>query len=796
MASYAQPATSLSVNSSAEECYPFISADESRLYFSRKGHSRNMGEATDIWVTYRKASGEWTNAINLGAPVNSLGDEQIVGLEVSNQPLYLFRLQDGALYKSIRRGRSWSAPVYQQIEGVSLQGKKVSISIGFDGRTLLLSMPGEQGQDIYASFLHGENYWSQPAYCGSSLNSPQNERTPFLAADNKTLYFASNRSGGAGGYDLYKSYRLDDSWINWTAPVALSSDINTTADELSPSLPARGSRLYFCRRENNTADLYSTTLPQRLQPEAVVMVKGQVQHQTDDRAVPATVNLEGASLPQAKQVETEQDGSFQFILPYGEKINLSAEVEGFFPISEPVKGNGKAPESIDQPADPIMVALGNDIAYKQRDEEIRNLQLHLRMLDEEMLEIQKIRQQYLDQLQAERGPSIDRSHLTDPELDALRHRFNRHVRAEATAAARDTLPPAYDQAEMTKQDVEDMKTRYMRFYDNQKDAQEAEEQAAENKQYMWDEPRRSFEEVEEEVVSELEKEVRPEVERRLSQELTPEVAREVQAELSPLERQYVDLEPEALKQQIDNSFERPRSRQWTAKGQTAEAKWERELKQDLRQKLEAPVRSELREELAPEVKERLKVDISYYAKREAKAKVEQELQQKLQQQMAAEAASNSRGNINDDAVQPLIPLPDLSTSGKGNYKEVEKNLLLVPAEIGMLIPLNSVSFEPNSARLQHTAYPELNRVLNFLQRNDSLIIEIGVHTGGQLSHTNAQQLSRLRAQEVSQFLIANGIDQGRILAKGYGKSLPIADNSTKQGQRRNQRVEMRIVGRE
>jgi outer membrane protein OmpA-like peptidoglycan-associated protein len=784
-------ATPLSFSSPEEEIHPCISADGSMLYFSRKGNVKNIDNTEDIWVSYRTVSGSWSKPIHIGSPVNSLRSERVAGLVVSNKQLFLYRVEDATLYRSEREGRMWKAPTAQYIEEWPLSAQATGLQVSFDGNILMLSLRDQQGQeDLYVSFRHSDNEWSPPVFCGNNINTSYRESAPFLAADNKTLYFSTDRPGGEGGMDIYYSIRLDDSWKKWTRPESLGSVTNTSEDEQYPTLPARGDRLVFSRKGN----LYEAYLPKRYQPEPVAMVKGQVQHQSNNHRVPsASILVHKDQLNDTGRLETNGDGSYQIIIPQGTSIHLMADVEGYFPISEPVYNGGQSLEQLDQEETPLMASLQKSAAYRKRDEEIKNLQLHLKVLDEEMLEIQRVRKEYLAKMKKEERPVLDRSHLSDPELDALKHRFDQHQHAaKSSNVEQDTLPIDYNQAEMSRQDVEDMKTRYMRFYENERKAREEIELEKNGEQFLWQEARPSFEEVEAEVISELE----AEVEKSLSNELVPEVAKEVEAELSPLERTYVAFEPEALKSELGKGLREKKSAQWTAKGRASEAEWERDLKQDLRKKLEEPVKSELRTELEAEVKQRLKTDISYLAKQKARKKVEQQLQQKLQEQMAAEASVRNGAQAKQDVVKPLIPLPNLEGGhNSGSYQEIEKNLLLVPAEVGMHVELNTVSFEPNSKLLQPSAYPELNRVLEFLQKNETLVVEFGVHTGGQLSHSTAQRLSNERAHEISRFLIGNGINPERLVVRGYGKSLPIADNQTKKGQMRNQRVEMSVVGK-
>ena len=65
------------------------------------------------------------------------------------------------------------------------------------------------------SFWNGK-YATEPINMGNVIYTEMEESSPFLAADNKTLYFASKGHNGYGGYDIWVTRRLDDSWTNWT----------------------------------------------------------------------------------------------------------------------------------------------------------------------------------------------------------------------------------------------------------------------------------------------------------------------------------------------------------------------------------------------------------------------------------------------------------------------------------------------------------------------------------------------------------------------------------------------------
>src|SRR5690606_837619 len=102
------------------------------------------------------------------------------------------------------------------------------------GQYLLMAIEMKKGfgeKDIFVSFRNPKdpNSWTKPLNLGNIINTKAGEFGPFLAADDKTLYFVS--SGHAGGYgdaDVWMSKRLDDTWTNWSKPVNMGEKINTS----------------------------------------------------------------------------------------------------------------------------------------------------------------------------------------------------------------------------------------------------------------------------------------------------------------------------------------------------------------------------------------------------------------------------------------------------------------------------------------------------------------------------------------------------------------------------------------
>lgn len=129
--------------------------------------------------------------------------------------------------------------------------------------------------DIYVSRLQQNGVWTEPKNIGNTINSAAVEGSVFIAADNKTIYFASNGISGYGGYDMFMSKRLDDTWLNWSEPVNLGKNKFHRTRLLLYNSGKR--RLCLFSSTNNSygkADLFRIKLPEILQPEPVTLMKG------------------------------------------------------------------------------------------------------------------------------------------------------------------------------------------------------------------------------------------------------------------------------------------------------------------------------------------------------------------------------------------------------------------------------------------------------------------------------------------------------------------------------------------
>lgn len=123
------------------------------------------------------------------------------------------------------------------------------------------------------------------------------------------------------------------------------------------------------------------------------------------------------------------------------------------------------------------------------------------------------------------------------------------------------------------------------------------------------------------------------------------------------------------------------------------------------------------------------------------------------------------------------------------------NVELNRVKEGVRIVLKNIFFESGKSTLKESSKTELNKLVELLTKNPSIQIEIGGHTDNVGADADNLKLSDARANEVKKYLISAGIAENRLTAKGYGETVPIADNTTEVGRSKNRRTEFKIVAK-
>ncbi|MBC7946848.1 MAG: OmpA family protein [Chitinophagaceae bacterium] len=136
---------------------------------------------------------------------------------------------------------------------------------------------------------------------------------------------------------------------------------------------------------------------------------------------------------------------------------------------------------------------------------------------------------------------------------------------------------------------------------------------------------------------------------------------------------------------------------------------------------------------------------------------------------------------------------NLDSLVQAGYKEIHKDLYLVPIEIGQVVRLNNVFFDFDKWDLRAESHLELNRVVKLLEENPSIEIEMSAHTDSRGSDDYNFKLSDNRARSVMEYILSKGISPTRIRSQGYGETKPVVPNDTDENRQLNRRVEFTIL---
>lgn len=322
------------INTADDEYLPTVTADESTLIFTRK-----INNNEDFYKSV-KVNGRWQKATYLSDQINTpqynegaqsiTQDGKVLFFTGCNRPDGLGRCD---IYISQKKGDDWGKP-FDISPPVNTPGWESQPSISSDGRTLYFvsnRKGGYGGYDIWKSTLT-ENGWSEPENLGPNINTAMDEQSPFIHPDDSTLYFCSNGWPGLGGMDLFVSRLGKDG--KWQKPVNLGYPINSSGDENGLSLTANGSYAFFASNKLNGQggfDIYTFELPPALRPHEVTYVKGTVHDAVTKQPLEAAIEI--IDLERNKPVYEDYSsadlGDFLATLTTGKNYGLNISRDGY-----------------------------------------------------------------------------------------------------------------------------------------------------------------------------------------------------------------------------------------------------------------------------------------------------------------------------------------------------------------------------------------------------------------------------------------------------------------------------------
>jgi len=681
------------INSQYSERLPIISPDGSTLYFTRKYHPENLGKDNkdDIWMAKRMPGGGWSDPKNVGEPLNDKEHNFVIAVNPSGRNVYLGndykqegRDRDGVSTSS-ENGETWTKPKTLKIDDMYNDSEFAGYHVSVDERVMLLAVRRDDGRgnrDIYVSFKQGQNKWTKPKNLGPIINTPGMESSVFLAADMKTMYFASSGHNGYGGLDMFVAKRLDNSWTKWSKPKNLGPKINTPGNDFNYTIPAAGDYAYFSSDYNSygQSDLFKIKLPKEARPDPVQLIKGRL----------IEVDPIAKGKPEKKIRNDEVHVS---IVPIGEKPTLP-EVEGFYSVGE----EDDSEEEVDYDGtDPEILASNAQLPKDYSDPELDRLKNRLQNLNTDIDGLEKQREKRLEEIQTERVPRTHKSYNSqgtkksaapqvsrrplpeDDELAALRQKYSQNkapIRVRPSDVKTETPTSNYKRTEFDKKEDPELAAmrRKLGMSNAKPDARkQAEEELAARKS------REKVEDVEPVVTS-----PKPPTEKNEPVEKQTE-----DSELAALRRKLAGKANENLNSKPNTpnpddetlamadpvkEVEEPNDEATTADPEPQEPVKESpvkeveepaklpepsfdELKEKIRNELEAEmrddVRNELQKELFDDVKKDLEGNLEDDVRSELKGDLKDDIERKLREDLAKDVQDELKRDLEDDVRKKL-----------------------------------------------------------------------------------------------------------------------------------------------
>lgn len=326
-----------SINSMYDEYLPVLTADESRIFYTRIDFPETSPLGDEDFYFADKKDTAWLAAKEMGEAINSPGLEGALTISPDGKRMFFAAKERRGgygnfdLYYTYRFNDQWVKPLNLG-PPINDAGWESQPSVSADGTELYFAAKkygNVGGIDIWMSKLVN-NLWTKPVNLGADINTAGNEQSPYIHPDGHTLYFSSDGHLGLGSADIYMSRRDKDG--KWAKPICLPYPINTKDTENGLFVNAEGLKGYYSayNQENKNLDLYSFDLPEKYRPDFVTYVKGIIKDAETGEKIAAEVEIAPIDgLASANKVQSDTDGKFLLTMPSGYAYRCNINKDGY-----------------------------------------------------------------------------------------------------------------------------------------------------------------------------------------------------------------------------------------------------------------------------------------------------------------------------------------------------------------------------------------------------------------------------------------------------------------------------------
>ncbi|NNM95070.1 MAG: hypothetical protein HKL88_06360 [Bacteroidia bacterium] len=341
-----------SVNSPYPDFAPIITADEQELFFTScrplmNGDSNrdlNKHYYEDIWISYAKPGGGWTQAANIGQPVNTPRNDKTISVSPDGQQLIIYQDNsifsegaNGSLKVTYLRGTQWSYPEAidsNDVGVVNSNSYEPSCCISPDQRTIIFASKragGFGGTDLYKITIESNGKWDDPVNLGSLVNTQYDEDAPFIHPDDSTLFFSSKGHNTMGGFDVFSA--RENASGNWGKIKNLGYPVNSPDDDLYFYLSADGRRAFYTSIRNGGSgerDIYEVIFNKPLPVDQVAVLDGYIKN-ADGSRLPNDLKITACPVGSNNAVTTGVNyatGKFLQVMRPNTNYNITITTQG------------------------------------------------------------------------------------------------------------------------------------------------------------------------------------------------------------------------------------------------------------------------------------------------------------------------------------------------------------------------------------------------------------------------------------------------------------------------------------
>lgn len=337
-----------SINSEYDEYINSLSLDGSELFFTKKQPAKNYTLKHPVFDEKLYYSNKTDSIIEKAKIFDKLTEYtgNIGALSLSPDGKYLFfsgcHWKDGFgscdIYYSKKNGNNWGKPKNLGNK-VNTQYWESQPCFSSDGKTLFFASNRKGGMgdsDIWKTEI-SKGKWSAPINLGDSINTEKSEMSPFIHFDGRTLYFSSKGHPGMGKADLF--YSQKNKHGNWQKPKNLGYPVNTIYDEINIIINAKGNIAYISsdlKKGKGKFDIYEFELHEKVRPEKVTYLKGFVYDEETKKPLQAFFELIDLSDSEVivNSFSDAVNGEFLVALPTGKEYALNVSKKKYLFYSD------------------------------------------------------------------------------------------------------------------------------------------------------------------------------------------------------------------------------------------------------------------------------------------------------------------------------------------------------------------------------------------------------------------------------------------------------------------------------